>query len=195
VTGNTGKTSALRLDSTTATRYLRVIARKLAPSRNSVQIREIYCFSKGKQITVNAKRYDGTSGSQTRVIAEPTFAGNVVRPDAASWKTWHFESFMAYVKSIDSAAIPLICVNYGTGTPEEAAAWVYYANIVKKYGIKFWQVGNEMDGEWEEGGPVSARMYAEKFLRFSRAMKQVDPTIKVLGPVMSNADFNAEKQR
>jgi hypothetical protein len=190
VTGNTGKTSAFWLDSTTVTRYLRVITRKLAPSRNSVQIKDIYCFSKGKQITVNAKRYDGTSGSQTRVIAEPTFAGNVVRPDAASWKTWHFESYMAYIKSIDSAAIPLICVNYGTGTPEEAAAWVYYANIVKKYGIKFWQVGNEMDGEWEEGGPVSARMYAEKFLRFSRAMKQVDPTIKVLGPVMSNADFN-----
>jgi len=67
---------------------------------------------------------------------------------------------------------------------------VYYANIVKKYNIKFWQVGNEMDGEWEDGGPVTAAMYAEKFIRFAKAMKQVDSTIKVLGPLLSNADFN-----
>jgi hypothetical protein len=191
VTGNNVKTCAMGLDSTTATRYLRVIARKYAPLQKSIQIREIYCFSKGKQVTVNVNRYNGASGSQTKVIAMPTSAGNVADPGAAGWKTWHFDAFMDYVNSLSNDALPVICVNYGTGTPEEAAAWVRYANIVKKYKIRFWQVGNEMDGEWEEGGPVSANIYAEKYLQFAKAMKKVDPSIVVLGPVMSNADFNA----
>jgi hypothetical protein len=32
-------------------------------------------------------------------------------------------------------------------------------------------------------------MYAEKFLMFSKAMKKADPTIKILGPLYSNAEF------
>ena len=43
-----------------------------------------------------------------------------------------------------------ITVNYGTNPdcsgradPNEAAAWVNYANNVKQYGIKYWTIGNE----------------------------------------------------
>jgi hypothetical protein len=37
---------------------------------------------KGRQVSVNAKQYAGSSiGDQTRVIAMPTHEGNVVRAD------------------------------------------------------------------------------------------------------------------
>ena len=170
--------------------YVRVTVNAFKDGEKSVEVKEVYLYAKGKQISVNAKKYAGSSiGDQTRVVAMPTYAGNDVRPDYAGWVTWDFETFMDYTKSISDSSVPVMCVNYGTGTPREAAAWVYYANVVKKYNIRFWQIGNEMDGEWEEGGPVNALMYAEKYLKFAKAMKQVDSTIKIFGPLLSNADF------
>jgi len=50
--------------------------------------------------------------------------------------TWDFETYMSYIKSISDSSVPVMCVNYGNGTPREAAAWVYYANVVKKYNIR-----------------------------------------------------------
>ncbi len=171
-------------------KYVRVIVRKFKDQEKSVEVKEAYLFAQGKQVSVNVKKYTGgATGDQTRVIAMPTHEGNDVRPDAAGWTTWHFEPFMDYIKSINDSAVPVICVNYGTGTPQEAAAWVYYANKVNNYNVRFWQIGNEMDGDWEEGGPVNALIYAEKFLTFAKAMKQVDSTIKIFGPLLSNADF------
>ena len=42
-----------------------------------------------------------------------------------------------------------ITVNYGTGTPEEAAEWVRHSNVINRYGFKYWEVGNENYGQWE----------------------------------------------
>lgn len=169
--------------------YVRVMASKFMPQEKSVEVREVYLYAQGKQVSVNVKQYTGSgAGDQTRVIALSTHEGNDVRPDYKG-VAWDFETFMKYIQSISDSSVPVICVNYGTGTPQEAAAWVYFANAVKKYNIRYWQIGNEMDGEWEEGGPVNALMYAEKYLKFAIAMKQVDSTIKIFGPLMSNADF------
>jgi hypothetical protein len=68
-----------------------------------------------------------------------------------------FEAFVAYLRSFTPAAEPLIAVNLGSGTPEEAAAWVHYANGVKQYGIRYWEVGNEIEGAWEPGGAMPRR--------------------------------------
>ena len=57
---------------------------------------------------------------------------------------------MKYIKTLPNAQA-VICVNAGTGTSKEAAAWVRYANKVKGYNIKQWQIGNELDGEWAKG--------------------------------------------
>jgi hypothetical protein len=74
-------------------------------------------------------------------------------------------------------------VNVGTGTPQEAAAWVHYANVVQGYGIHYWQIGNEMEGSWETGGPLNAQDYVQRYLETYDAMKAEDPTIVILGPV------------
>ena len=98
---------------------------------------------------------------------------------------------MTYVNSFTPKAIPLITVNVGTGTPAEAASWVYYANVVKGYGIKYWQVGNEMDGIWETGGPFRADDYAYRFTEYYNAMTAVDPTIIITGPVVGGPNNNS----
>ena len=56
---------------------------------------------------------------------------------------------------------PYFCLNFGTGTLDEALAWVeycngtrntYYANLRRKngreepYNIKYWALGNEVNG-------------------------------------------------
>ena len=94
-----------------------------------------------------------------------------------------FESFMTYLQSFTPVADPIITVNVGTGTPQEAAAWVHFANIVKAYGVRYWQIGNEMEGNWETGGPMNAQDYVKRYVEFYDAMKAEDPSIVVLGPV------------
>ena len=89
---------------------------------------------------------------------------------------------------------PMICVNFGSGTPEEAANWVEYCNgsIDTKYGklralngreepynIKYWDVGNEIFGEWEVGHST-AEVYAWKYLEFYEAMKAKDEEIIIM---------------
>ena len=172
----TGGVSKLKF-TPVSTYALRIISRKEVPDHD-IQIRELYAYSSGNRVTVNS----ANSSTQTQIFALSTHPG----VKKAGTYDWTFETFMNYVNTLGYPSIPIICTNYGTGTSDEAAAWVYYANKVKKFNIRYWQVGNEMDGEWELGGPVNAFTYAEKFLKFSKAMKAVDSTIKVLGPVVSS---------
>jgi len=82
----------------------------------------------------------------------------------------------------------LVTVNMGTGTPELAAEWVRWANKTNNYEVKYWELGNELNGGWEaghitaDGSEMTAEKYAERFVKFVKAMKAVDPTIKVGGP-------------
>ncbi|MDQ2996239.1 MAG: hypothetical protein M3R61_04175 [Chloroflexota bacterium] len=74
------------------------------------------------------------------------------------------------------------------GTPEQAAKSVRYANVEKKYGARFWEVGNEPDLYPRRAGePVfSPTWYNQRFRAYARAMKAEDPSIKLFGPVLSN---------
>jgi alpha-N-arabinofuranosidase len=90
---------------------------------------------------------------------------------------------------------PQICVNMGTGTAEEAARWVEYCNgdagtamgalraangRPEPYGVKYWELGNEMYGPWQ-AGVCAPEQYAARFLQFADAMKAVDASIVLLG--------------
>ncbi|HEX5199983.1 MAG TPA: cellulose binding domain-containing protein, partial [Actinoplanes sp.] len=93
--------------------------------------------------------------------------------------------FMASVRR--TGAEPMIIANYGTGTAAEAAGWVRYANVTKKYGAKYWTIGNENYGNghygsaWEadDHADKSPAQYAAEVVAYADAMKAVDPTIKV----------------
>lgn len=47
------------------------------------------------------------------------------------------------------------------------------------YGVKYWEVGNEMYDKNNEGGFTTAKTYAQDFVAFARGMKAVDPGIKI----------------
>src|SRR5882672_6512748 len=79
------------------------------------------------------------------------------------------DEFIQYCRTIDTE--PYLCVNMGSGTMDEAQAWVeycngtgdtYYANLRRQngreqpYNVKYWCLGNEMYGEWQIGA-LSAR--------------------------------------
>lgn len=82
---------------------------------------------------------------------------------------------------LDVGAEPLLVANFGGGSAEEAAAWVHYTNRSghAPRDVRWWSVGNELYGEWEIGH-CSPEEYAEGFSEFARAMRSVDPDIRLV---------------
>ncbi|ACB76398.1 alpha-L-arabinofuranosidase [Opitutus terrae] len=110
--------------------------------------------------------------------------------DGETWQ-WatSFDEF-AHIATLTKAQV-YITVNYGTGTPEEAAAWVRYANRTKDYDFKYWEVGNENYGTWEadrNDRPHDPVTYAHRFKDYYRQMKTVDRTIKVGAVITATED-------
>ena len=109
--------------------------------------------------------------------------------------------FLAWCKEVGTE--PLMGLNLGTGTPEQAADLVEYCNIDKgtrwsdlrrkhgiaePYRIERWCLGNEMDGPWQIGH-MSATEYGLKAADAARQMHYVDPSLKLIacgssGPFM-----------
>jgi Cellulose binding domain/Fibronectin type III domain len=132
-----------------------------------------------KAAGVGMMRYPGGSYADIYHWQDNTAPGGYVAPNT------DFDTFMASVRRV--GAQPMIIANYGTGTADEAAGWVRYANVTKGYGAKYWTVGNENYGNglygssWEADNHAdkSATAYANGVVAFANAMKAVDPTIKV----------------
>lgn len=124
-------------------------------------------------------RYPGGSYADIYHWKDNTAPGGYVAPDT------DFDTFMGSVKRI--GAQPMIIANYGTGSAEEAADWVRYANVTKKYAARYWAIGNENYGNghygsaWEadDHSDLSPTQYASEVNAYSAAMKAVDPTIRV----------------
>jgi alpha-N-arabinofuranosidase len=102
------------------------------------------------------------------------------------------DEFIQYCRTIDTE--PYLCVNMGSGTMDEAQAWVeycngtadsYWANLRRQhgheepYGVKYWGLGNEMYGPWQIG-MLSAQDYVKKAIEFAKVMKWTDPSIELV---------------
>jgi len=149
----------------------------------------------------------------------------------------------------EHGAQAFVTVNYGSGTPEEAAAWVAYYNASASgtavigvdskgrdwkttgywaamrgaaplptddgynflrashpapYGFRYWEVGNECYGNWENdlhgangsGLPGTAHdpyTYAQAFPAFYKKMLSVDPTVRIGAVGMPGEDKYGNK--
>ena len=95
---------------------------------------------------------------------------------------------------------PLLGFNLGTATPEDAVAYVEYCNVDKgtkwsdlrrqhgyeqPYSVKYWCMGNEMDGPWQMGH-MTAREYGRKARDAARQIRVIDPTLKLIACGSSN---------
>jgi hypothetical protein len=105
-----------------------------------------------------------------------------------------FDEFMAISKSI--GAEPILVVAYdaiykpaaGSETTiptreqliKNAVEWVRYANITKKYGVKYWMIGNESYKNCDYNGCATAAQYRDDIIEFSTRMKKIDPRIKII---------------
>ena len=102
------------------------------------------------------------------------------------------DEFMAWCKAAGTK--PLMGLNLGTGTPEQAAALVEYCNVEKgtewselrrkhgypsAYHVEHWCLGNEMDGPWQIGH-MTATEYGMKAQDAARQMRAVDPSLKLI---------------
>jgi hypothetical protein len=96
--------------------------------------------------------------------------------------------------AVATGAQVYITTNYGSGTPDEAANWVKYANKTKGYNFKYWEIGNENYGTWETDNntrPWDPVTYAARFKQYYTQMKAIDPTIKIGAVVVDTEDGDA----
>ncbi|HET9912407.1 MAG TPA: alpha-N-arabinofuranosidase [Anaerolineales bacterium] len=100
--------------------------------------------------------------------------------------------FVEFCRSINAA--PMLGVNMGTGTIQSASDLVEYCNAPHgtrwsdlrvshgfrdPHNVRYWCVGNEMDGPWQIGH-LDAAAYGNKALEAAKMMKWQDPTIKTI---------------
>lgn len=159
---------------------------------------------------INTMRYPGGSWSDDYHWQSNTGTANSgVSPNSND----AFDNFMVLVNAV--GATPIITCNYGSngsgtggGDPTEAAAWVQYADVTKNYGVKYWEIGNEIYGngyysgsDWETDlhdtdttaadrvgqASLSPEAYADNVGPYVSDMKAVDPTIKI-GVVLNLPD-------
>src|SRR5215471_2823728 len=95
-----------------------------------------------KAAGIDAMRYPGGSYSDIYNWQANVAQGGYDAPNTS------FANFMTTAKAV--GAEPIITVNYGTGTPALAAAWVSNA-ASNSDGVKYWEVGNEVYGNGTYG--------------------------------------------
>jgi len=152
-----------------------------------------------KQLHSGVYRWPGgnfVSGHEWRdAIGDPDKRPPIMDP------VWHAvqpndvgtDEFMTLCRLLDVE--PYVTVNGGFGDEWSAAQLVEYANGAvttpmgklraanghpEPYHIKFWGVGNEPWGEWQLGFMPVAQ-WELKHNMFAKAMRKVDPTIKLIG--------------
>ncbi len=133
-----------------------------------------------------ALRFPGGSASD-----DYHWSSNSSGTNSWSWAT-SYENFADV--AISTHAQVFITVNYGSGSPTEAASWVQYYNVVRNYGFKYWEVGNENYGSWETdetAQPHDAYTYASRFQSYASQMKAVDSSVKVGAVVVTGEDSYA----
>ncbi|MEO8394904.1 MAG: alpha-L-arabinofuranosidase C-terminal domain-containing protein [Chloroflexota bacterium] len=112
--------------------------------------------------------------------------------------------FIEFCRAVDTE--PYLVVNCGDGELREARDWVEYCNSTQQteladlrrhhgYGsphnVKYWGIGNEVDGAWQIGYKTPQE-YARATTEFAKVMKWADPSIKLIASGVSNwgaADF------
>ncbi len=111
------------------------------------------------------------------------------------------DEFLHFCREIGTA--PMLGVNMGTGSIQDAANLVEYCNAPtgsqyadlraahghpEAYGVKYWCLGNEMDGPWQIGH-LNASDYGKKAREAAKLMRWHDDSISLVlcgssGPAM-----------
>lgn len=106
--------------------------------------------------------------------------GKVSTAASLSQKVRRAAAWVAYLNGSPSDTRPI-------GIDEEGNDWQTVGYWAKRradrgysapYGVKYWEIGNEVYGRWEPGY-TTVRQYASDFIVFATTMKAIDPSIKI----------------
>lgn len=99
------------------------------------------------------------------------------------------DEFLEFCRQI--GAQPQIALNLGSGTPEEAAAWVRYVDEHwSTHSGLLWELGNELWGNWNLGYPTRDQL-ASRTAEFSKAVHAVDPNARLIATGADPEVFNS----
>ena len=108
-----------------------------------------------RQFGLNTATWDGSLGNSSTLPMLQQIGTRALRwPGGSTSDDYHWYTNLAGNATFQSLATNLgaqvfTTINYGSGTPAEAAAWVRMANQTNHCGFQYWEIGNECYGSWE----------------------------------------------
>lgn len=137
----------------------------------------------GKEVGITNFRFPG--GGSSGYHWQTGISDYNKRVDAAPLSK--IKNLVEYVKIIGAKLV--IQVNIESGTPQEAAEWVGFMNKMLGFRVDYWELGNEVYGDWDKAH-MSGEEYVKVIKEYAKAMKAVDPTIKI-GADFGDPNFEA----
>ena len=140
----------------------------------------------GGNFASNYRWQDGIGPKDSRPV-RPEIAWGGTEPNR-----FGTNEFIEYCGAL--GAEPYICLNMGSGTLEEALAWVEYCNLSTStawaekratdgfpspHRVRYWGLGNEMYNN-DQVGVMSAGEYIAEATRWARAIRRVDPEVQLV---------------
>jgi alpha-N-arabinofuranosidase len=105
------------------------------------------------------------------------------------------DEYLRFCRRVGAEPTIVVDIEGRGATADEAADWVEYCNgptssrwgaaraangHPEPYGVKLWELGNEIWGNWVRGHS-DAETYAANAVRYAKAMRARDPSIKLIG--------------
>jgi len=141
-----------------------------------------------RQFGINTATWDGSLGSsQTLPLLQQIGCLTLRWPGGSTSDAYHWATDPSGNATFQNLATNLgaqvfTTINYGTGTPAEAVAWVLSANMTNNCGFKYWELGNECYGTWETDThviPHDPYTYATNAAVCIQQMKAAYPTVPI----------------
>jgi len=158
------------------------------PDPNAPRLRDVL-----KDMNVKWVRYPGGEKSDHYRFALPpyTHVNPIVKntrhgeytKQTEGYDLFDFDEFVQAAREM--GAEPVVVVPYDAQEfsntwlkefIEHAAGWVRYANVIKKYNIRYWEIGNE---NWHPKSKNPLEKRSRDVLKIAKAMRKVDPSIKL----------------
>jgi hypothetical protein len=141
-----------------------------------------------RQFGLNTATWDGSLGNASTLPLLQSIGIKALRwpggstSDAYDWSTDATGNARFRNLATNLGAQVFTTVNYGSGTPAQAAAWVASANGTYHCNFKYWEIGNECYGSWENDTHAVQHdpyTYATNAVAYIQQMKAAFPSVPI----------------
>jgi hypothetical protein len=141
-----------------------------------------------RQFGINTATWDGSlNNSQTLPLLRSIGIQALRWPGGSTSDGYHWASEPTGNANFRNLATNLgaqvfMTANYGSGTAAEAANWVLWANKTNNCAFKYWEIGNECYGSWENDThaiPQDPYTYATNAVGYIQQMKAAFPAVPI----------------